>query len=140
MSVFWKREIPLSALQVDLESGKQWRYSELRAWTENCAQRLREIGVVPGTRCALICSTTAQAIFVHIACAMLGAILVSVNASLSPGEIWAQVDNSRAVHCFTEHQYLPKVEDVKRIGTVRTGGRISVSFIFPLQAFFTFFF
>lgn len=83
---FWN-DGRLFPLQVDLESGKRWRYSELRIWTENCTQRLREIGVGRGNRCALICSTTAQALFVHIACTMLDAVIVSVNANLSPGQL-----------------------------------------------------
>uniref|UniRef100_A0A915PQD7 AMP-dependent synthetase/ligase domain-containing protein n=1 Tax=Setaria digitata TaxID=48799 RepID=A0A915PQD7_9BILA len=71
---------------VDVESGRQWRYSELRICTMNCVKRLQEIGVRQGTRCALICSVTAHAIFIYIACSMLEAPIVSVNPSLSSRE------------------------------------------------------
>ncbi|EJW88307.1 hypothetical protein WUBG_00779, partial [Wuchereria bancrofti] len=110
---------------VDLESGRLWNYSELRICTENCAQRLQDIGVGQWTRCALICSVTAQAIIVYIACAMLDATVISVNPSLtSVGEIWAQVEKSQVVYCFMEENKLSKLENVRRTWAVRSGERI----------------
>ncbi|VIO86750.1 Uncharacterized protein BM_BM2895 [Brugia malayi] len=109
---------------VDLESGRLWNYSELRICTENCAQRLQEIGVGQRTRCALICSVTAQAIIVYIACAMLDATVISVNPSLTSGEIWAQLEKSQVVYCFTKENKLLKLKNVRRTGAVRSGRRI----------------
>ncbi|KAK6110495.1 AMP-binding enzyme family protein [Brugia pahangi] len=109
---------------VDLESGRLWNYSELRICTENCAQRLQEIGVGQRTRCALICSVTAQAIIVYIACAMLDATVISVNPSLTSGEIWAQLEKSQVVYCFTEENKLSKLKNVRRTGAVLSGRRI----------------
>lgn len=71
--------------QMDVESGKQWRYSELRIVSENCAKRLAEIGVKRNSRCALITSTTARAIFIHFACSILDAVLVCINGNQTAG-------------------------------------------------------
>lgn len=74
-----------SYFEVDTESGKQWRYSELRGWIEMCADRMREIGVNTSSRVAVITSTTGQALFVHFACSVVGAVAVCINAFLTVG-------------------------------------------------------
>ncbi|VDN01926.1 unnamed protein product [Thelazia callipaeda] len=109
---------------VDVESGKQWSYTELRACTENCAKRLTEIGVSRGTRCALVCSVSAKIIFIHFACSMLDAVVISVSASLSSGEIWGQLNKSKATYCFAEQHNMARLEKVRRIIGNRSGGRI----------------
>lgn len=37
--------VPFSivSLQVDVDTGKQWRYSEIRNWCDMCSMRLREL-------------------------------------------------------------------------------------------------
>lgn len=41
--------------------------------------------------------------------------------------MWAQMEKSQAMYCFTEENKISKVENVKRIGAVRSGGRSFVS-------------
>lgn len=40
--------------QIDSDSGKQWRFSEIKGWSEMCQSRLRELGVTATSRVALI--------------------------------------------------------------------------------------
>ncbi|VDN53181.1 unnamed protein product [Dracunculus medinensis] len=70
---------------IDLEDGKQWRYSELCGWVEKCAKRLQEIGVAANTRIAMITCTTCQVIFVQLACSILQAVVVGINGYLPIG-------------------------------------------------------
>ncbi|KAK0396824.1 hypothetical protein QR680_001873 [Steinernema hermaphroditum] len=111
---------------VDTGTGKQWRYSELRVWSEMCAERLREMNVNPNSRVAVITSTTGQALFVHFACSIIGANAVCINGWNSIDELWQQVDLSESTHCVVENQFLSKVEDVRRKAIMRGGARIKV--------------
>uniref|UniRef100_A0A1I7ZL45 AMP-binding domain-containing protein n=1 Tax=Steinernema glaseri TaxID=37863 RepID=A0A1I7ZL45_9BILA len=111
---------------VDTGTGKQWRYSELRVWSEMCAERLREMSVSAHSRVAVITSTTGQALFVHFACSIIGAKTVCINGWNSVDELWQQVDLSESTHCVVENQFLSKVEDVRRKAIMRGGARIKV--------------
>uniref|UniRef100_A0AC35TYF5 UBIQUITIN_CONJUGAT_2 domain-containing protein n=1 Tax=Rhabditophanes sp. KR3021 TaxID=114890 RepID=A0AC35TYF5_9BILA len=115
-----------SLAMVDHESNKQWRYSEIKDWTEKCVLRLKEIGVNNTSRVALITTTTVEVIFVHLACSMLGAIVVCVNAYGSVDEIWSYVDAAEATHAICETSLIAKVEDVRKKAILRGAGRIKI--------------
>ncbi|KAE9554232.1 hypothetical protein FO519_002531 [Halicephalobus sp. NKZ332] len=112
---------------IDFDTGKQWRYSEFKQFSETCAARLRDIGVNSSSRVAIITSTTAQALFVHMANAIIGSTAVCINGYCTIDEIWQQVDLSESTHCVTEVQFLQKVEEVKRKAVMRGGGRIKIT-------------
>lgn len=109
---------------VDVDTGKQWRYSEIRNWCEMCATRLKELQVTTGSRVAVITGTTGQAIFVHLACSIIGCSAVAVNGWSAVDEIWTLVDLSEATHLIVEAQFMQKADDVRRKAQMRGGGRI----------------
>uniref|UniRef100_A0AC35FF73 Luciferase n=1 Tax=Panagrolaimus sp. PS1159 TaxID=55785 RepID=A0AC35FF73_9BILA len=111
---------------IDYETGKQWRFSEIKQFSETCVCRLNECGVTMNSRIALVTSTTSQAIFVHLANAIIGSTIVCINGFLSVDELWQQVDLSESTHCITENQFLPKVDEVRRKAVMRGGGRIRI--------------
>lgn len=114
-------------LKVDCESGKQWRFSEIKQFTETCVNRLKEIGITSNSRLALVTSTTAQTIFIHLASAIIGNIVVCINGYSSIDEIWHQVDLSESTHCITEPQFMSKIDEVRRKAVMRGGGRIKIT-------------
>uniref|UniRef100_A0A0K0F2Q7 Acyl-CoA synthetase family member 2, mitochondrial (inferred by orthology to a human protein) n=1 Tax=Strongyloides venezuelensis TaxID=75913 RepID=A0A0K0F2Q7_STRVS len=116
-----------SLAMVDHESGVQWRYSEIKDWTEKCIHRLKELGVGSLSRVALVTTTTVEVIFIHLACSMLGATVVAINGLASVDDIWAYVDVSESTHAICETSLLSKVEDVRKKGTLRGMGRIKVT-------------
>ncbi|WKY16718.1 hypothetical protein Q1695_001385 [Nippostrongylus brasiliensis] len=103
---------------VDIETGKQWRYSEIRNWCDMCSMRLKELQET------VITGTTGQAIFVHLACAIIGCTAVAVNGWSSVDEIWQIVDLSESTHLIVEAAFLQKADDVRRKASMRGGGRI----------------
>ncbi|KAF1747759.1 hypothetical protein GCK72_024225 [Caenorhabditis remanei] len=109
---------------VDVDTGKQWRYSEIRNWCEMCATRLKELQVTSNSRVAVITGTTGQAIFVHLACSIIGCSAVVVNGWSAVDEIWTLVDLSEATHLIVENQFMQKADDVRRKAQMRGGGRI----------------
>ncbi|PAV92140.1 hypothetical protein WR25_26410 [Diploscapter pachys] len=109
---------------VDADTGKQWRYSEIRSWCEMCAARLRELQVTPASRVAVITGTTGQAIFVQLACSLIGCSAVAVNGWNTIDEIWQLCDLSEATHLISEMQFYQKADDVRRKAAMRGGGRI----------------
>ncbi|KAF8354406.1 mec-18 [Pristionchus pacificus] len=109
---------------IDSDSGKQWRFSEIKGWSEMCQSRLRELGVTATSRVALITGTTGQSVFVHLACSMIGCPTVCVNGFGTIDEIWQLVDISESTHLVAEPQFMQKAEDVKRKAVMRGGGRI----------------
>uniref|UniRef100_A0A7E4ZYR4 AMP-binding domain-containing protein n=1 Tax=Panagrellus redivivus TaxID=6233 RepID=A0A7E4ZYR4_PANRE len=111
---------------IEAETRKQWRFSEIKQFTETCGCRLREMGVNSTSRVAIVTATSPQAIFVHLANAIIGSIAVCINGFGSTDELWQQVDLSEATHCVCETQFLGKVEEVRRKAVMRGGGRIKV--------------
>lgn len=109
---------------VDVDTGKQWRYSEIRNWCEMCATRLKELQVTSSSRVAVITGTTGQAIFVHLACSIIGCSAVAVNGWSTVDEVWTLVDLSEATHLIVESQFMQKADDVRRKAQMRGGGRI----------------
>ncbi|WKY16719.1 hypothetical protein Q1695_001385 [Nippostrongylus brasiliensis] len=114
---------------VDIETGKQWRYSEIRNWCDMCSMRLKELqesaynlAAFPGTNSNVLIS--GQAIFVHLACAIIGCTAVAVNGWSSVDEIWQIVDLSESTHLIVEAAFLQKADDVRRKASMRGGGRI----------------
>ncbi|CAI5455062.1 unnamed protein product [Caenorhabditis angaria] len=109
---------------VDVDTGKQWRYSELRNWCEMCTNRLKELQVTTNSRVAIITGTTGQSIFVHLACSIIGCSAVAVNGWSNVDEIWTLVDLSESTHLIVESQFMQKADDVRRKAQMRGGGRI----------------
>ncbi|CAJ0946938.1 unnamed protein product, partial [Mesorhabditis belari] len=109
---------------IDIDTNKQWRYSEIKVWVTMAAERLREMGVTEKSRVAIISGTTGQTIFIHLACSSIGCTAVAVNGHQVVDEIWQLVDASDTTHLIAEGVYLQKAEDVRRKAQMRGQGRI----------------
>uniref|UniRef100_A0A914XED9 Uncharacterized protein n=1 Tax=Plectus sambesii TaxID=2011161 RepID=A0A914XED9_9BILA len=109
---------------VDTETGKQWRYNDLRHWTDNCVQRLREIGVTPTSRVSIVSANCPEVLIVHFACGIIGSACACLDSVATIDELWHQVDLAEATHCITQPQLQAKVEEVKKKAIMRGGGRI----------------
>uniref|UniRef100_A0A0N4Z9J3 AMP-binding_C domain-containing protein n=1 Tax=Parastrongyloides trichosuri TaxID=131310 RepID=A0A0N4Z9J3_PARTI len=116
-----------SLAMMDHETGKQWRYSEIKDWTDKCVLRLKEIGIVSSSRVALITTTTVEVIFIHLACSIIGATVVAISGHGTIDDIWSYVDASEATHAICETSLLSKVEDVRKKATLRGMGRIKTT-------------
>lgn len=82
----------LCLLQVDTESGKQWRYTEIPQWVSKCGQRLREINVTSSSCIALVSSVNPVAMFVLLTGANMRCRLAPMNGFLSVGEQTREAD------------------------------------------------
>ncbi|EPB79491.1 hypothetical protein ANCCEY_01428 [Ancylostoma ceylanicum] len=80
--------------------------------------------VTSSSRVAVITGTTGQAIFVHLACSIIGCTAVAVNGLSPVDEIWQLVDLSESSHLIVEQQFMQKADDVRRKAAMRGGGRI----------------
>ncbi|KJH46016.1 AMP-binding enzyme [Dictyocaulus viviparus] len=82
------------------------------------------IRVTSHSRVAVITGTTGQAVFVHLACALIGCPAVAVNGWSTVDEIWQIVDLSESTHLIVEAQFMSKADDVRRKAAMRGGSRI----------------
>uniref|UniRef100_A0A0K0D6U8 AMP-binding domain-containing protein n=1 Tax=Angiostrongylus cantonensis TaxID=6313 RepID=A0A0K0D6U8_ANGCA len=98
---------------VDVDTGNQWRYSEIRGWCDTCSIRV-----------AVITSTSGQAVFVHLACALIGCPAVAVDGWSTVDEMWHVIDLSESTHLIVEAQFMTKADEVRRKTAMRGGGRI----------------
>lgn len=71
--------------KIDIESGKQWKYSQLQKCVEKCSSWLTYIGATAGSHVALITSSTVQTILMQLACASIGALIICIDGYLSIG-------------------------------------------------------
>jgi fatty-acyl-CoA synthase len=92
----------------DLTSDRSWTYREFDQSVARWAQLLRQRGVARGERVAAFAKNRAELIFLHLACARIGAIYVPLNWRLSTAEIAAIVASAapRIILCdqsLSEH-------------------------------------
>ncbi|KIH56699.1 AMP-binding enzyme [Ancylostoma duodenale] len=118
---------------VDTDTGKQWRYSEIRGWCDMCCTRLRELqgcdirqqsggdhwddGLAILT--SNICPSRVLSNWLH-SCS---------REWTESNEIWQLVDLSESTHLIVEQQFMQKdflfkADDVRRKAAMRGGGRI----------------
>ncbi|VDL70843.1 unnamed protein product [Nippostrongylus brasiliensis] len=107
----------------------QWDKTPYPSFTEYFFGKISTHGsnlaiVTTNSRVAVITGTTGQAIFVHLACAIIGCTAVAVNGWSSVDEIWQIVDLSESTHLIVEAAFLQKADDVRRKASMRGGGRI----------------
>jgi fatty-acyl-CoA synthase len=73
----------------DLTSDRHWTYGSFDRSVAQWARLLRQRGVTRGERVAALAKNRAELIFLHLACARIGAIYVPLNWRLSTAEIAA---------------------------------------------------
>jgi len=80
---------------------KQYSYTEFYHRVNRLASALKNQGVGKGDKVAFICPNTPPMLEAHFAVPMIGAVLVSINVRLSPGELTYIIDHSDAKALFT---------------------------------------
>lgn len=71
-----------------MESGFEYFYgNHFKKAFLNCLDRMSEFKVMSGSRVALITSNTCRVVFIHMACAELGAIVICINAWSTTGKL-----------------------------------------------------
>ena len=81
------RTTPLKQAVVDLTSGTRVSYPELNARVNAVAHALRDLGVCPCDRVALLCHNSIEFIECYYAVAKLGAVVVPLNWRLTAPEL-----------------------------------------------------
>ena len=72
-------------LKVNSETKKQFRYGEIGKWTEVCVDRLKELGLGPSSRLAVVVANCPEVLFVHLAAASIPTICASINPQATTG-------------------------------------------------------
>ncbi len=86
--------------------GRRYSYAELRREVERIVQALQALGYGPGDRVAVWLSNRPEWVFVEYACALLGAVLVPVNARFRAEETAYVLHTARAKALFTQPRFL----------------------------------
>lgn len=85
---------PAAQAVQDLTSGRTWTYQSFERVVAQYAALLRNRGIGHGHRVAAIARNRAELIFLHLACARIGAIYVPINWRLSSAEIGELVEDA----------------------------------------------
>lgn len=86
---------------ISLEDGEAWSYAELGERARRWAGALRELGVAPGDRVALLMFNSLDYWALYLGITRLGAIAVRVNFRLAPAELaFVLADSGASVVCF----------------------------------------
>ena len=86
--------------------GRRYSYAELRREVERIVRALQVLGYGPGDRVAVWLSNRPEWVFVEYACALLGVLLVPVNARFRAGETAYVLKTARAKALFTQPRFL----------------------------------
>lgn len=86
--------------------GRRYSYAELRREVERIVRALQALGYGPGDRVAVWLSNRPEWVFVEYACALLGALLVPVNARFRAQEAAYVLKTARAKALFTQPRFL----------------------------------
>ncbi|GAB6143147.1 long-chain-fatty-acid--CoA ligase [Desulfocicer niacini] len=84
---------------------KQYSYTEFYHRVNRLASALKKLGVGKGDKVAFICPNTPPMLEAHFAVPMIGAVLVSINVRLSPGELTYIIDHSDAKALFADNEF-----------------------------------
>src|SRR5271154_2016050 len=78
----------------DLTSGRSWTYHAADRIVWQFSGSLRNHGIGAGDRVAALAKNRAELIFLHLACARIGAMYVPLNWRLSGAEIAGIIENA----------------------------------------------
>jgi long-chain acyl-CoA synthetase len=122
--------------------GRYLSYRELEDQVARLAQGLKNLGLAPGRRLAILLPNCPQLVIAYHAALRQGAVAVFLNPLLSPKELAFQIANSGAEHLVVLDHLLPKVEDLEKRGeltrVIITGIRdylpLHLKYLYPLKA------
>ncbi|MCL6621746.1 MAG: long-chain fatty acid--CoA ligase [Syntrophobacterales bacterium] len=122
--------------------GRRTTYAALRDQAARLASGLRELGLAPGERLAILLPNCPQLVAAYFAALSLGAVLVLINPLNSPTEVRYQVEDSGARILLALDHLLPKaaglLEDGKLTRLIVTSLTEvlpwPLSWLYPLKA------
>ncbi len=96
---------PEAEALVDIDNGRRWTYSQLHRDSLRWAARLRDSGVRPGDRVAVLAQNRGETFALLFACAGLGAVLFPMNWRLAPAELGWQIDNAEPAVILVDDEH-----------------------------------
>jgi acyl-CoA synthetase (AMP-forming)/AMP-acid ligase II len=90
-------------------------YAQLEQSTSDLAHGLREMGLPPGQRLAILWSNSVEAVQLFLACFKAGIVIVPVDTRLSVSEIALILRDSGASICFSEPILAPLARKAARL-------------------------
>jgi fatty-acyl-CoA synthase len=94
--------------------GESWTYGQLQRCIENCAARLRALGVAKGDRVAFLGLNQPMFLFSMFATLRLGAIFVPLNFRLTGPELAFMINDSAATGLIVDAQLRPAIAPVEK--------------------------
>ena len=94
--------------------GESWTYGQTQRCIENCAARLRELGVANGDRVAFLGLNQPMFLFSMFATLRLGAIFVPLNFRLTGPELAFMINDSAAAVLIVDAQLRPAIAPVEK--------------------------
>lgn len=91
---------PAATAMTDLSSGDSVSYQALHENAAACSNLIREAGVKPGDRVAILCRNRIEFFETLFACARIGAVLVPLNWRSPPAELASILQNCRPALVF----------------------------------------
>jgi benzoate-CoA ligase len=95
------------------EPKRVWTYSRLCDESARAASALKELGVKPGERVALVMHDSAELASIFLACARIGAVAVPLNALLRPLELRALLNHAGAVEIIAAGDLAGGVDQIR---------------------------
>ncbi len=93
--------------------GESWTYGQMQRCIENCAARLRALGVAEGGRVAFLGLNQPMFLFSMFATLRLGAIFVPLNFRLTGPELAFMINDSGAAVLIVDAQLRPAIAPVE---------------------------
>ncbi len=94
--------------------GRRWSYGALRHASVAFAEALRDRGIGPGDRVALLLPQGAAVLIAHLACYRLGAIALPLFTLFGPDALRFRLADSGARAAVTDAANLPKLQGLSR--------------------------
>lgn len=91
---------------------KSLSYRELVVAVEKRSTALRNLGVCPGDRVAIMMPNTPEMLFAHFSVPLMDAILVPVNTRLAPEEVQYILDHSGSKVLIVDAEYFPEIAPI----------------------------
>ena len=96
-----------------IEKSRSISYSELFEAVDISASALKNFGILPSERVALICEDSIEYIIISLAVLSINAVLVPVSTALSKKEIKAVLDRIQINHLIFENTRYEKNDDIR---------------------------
>ena len=95
-----------------VHNDKRYSYAQFLDRVNRLANGLRARGITKGDKVAFLCPNIPPMLEAHYAVPMIGAVLVSINVRLSPGEIGYIVKHSDSKAVFVDNQLAASIQPV----------------------------